>query len=407
MLSRRDFLTVLARVAPFAWALSPAGPIPRALAGPDRTSPGAIFALAGTVLPGRGDPLPGHAVLIRHGRIEAVVPAGLPRDRPVVAPPDAWILPGVINAHCHHAHTPEDRRRLWLESGVTALGDAASPLAALPDLLRSPAGTTATASACGPMLAPPGGYPLNAHTRDMALEINSPARGEDAVRRLADLGAGSVKIAFEPGNGPAPLPLFDAATARAVCDTARRLGLGVRAHVQDLSGLEPALNAGVRTIEHVPHVLRTPDGPAPVLDKSGAVLPAYRTLLERMARDGVILTPTLDVLSRTPWGGPALFEPVRTFHAMGGRVALGNDYPYRRTDAGMPAPEMRLLAEAGLPPEAVVEAATANAAEACGLRDRGLIAPGMAADLLVVRGFPTPDELQDPLHIVKDGVFIR
>jgi hypothetical protein len=319
MLSRRDFLTVLARVAPFAWALSPAGPIPRALAGPDRTSPGAIFALAGTVLPGRGDPLPGHAVLIRHGRIETVVPAGLPRDRPVVAPPDAWILPGVINAHCHHAHTPEDRRRLWLESGVTALGDAASPLAALPDLLRSPAGTTATASACGPMLAPPGGYPLNAHNRNMALEINSPARGEDAVRRLADLGAGSVKIAFEPGNGPAPLPLFDAATARAVCDTARRLGLGVRAHVQDLSGLEPALNAGVRTIEHVPHVLRTPDGPAPVLDKSGAVLPAYRALLERMARDGVILTPTLDVLSRTPWGGPALFEPVRTFHAMGGR----------------------------------------------------------------------------------------
>jgi hypothetical protein len=31
----------------------------------------------------------------------------------------------------------------------------------------------------------------------------------------------------------------------------------------------------------------------------------------------------------------------------------------------------------------------------------------MAADLLVVRGFPTQDALQDPLHIVKDGVFIR
>jgi len=37
----------------------------------------------------------------------------------------------------------------------------------------------------------------------------------------------------------------------------------------------------------------------------------------------------------------------------------------------------------------------------------GLIAPGMAADLLAVRGAPSPDALQDPMRIVKDGVFIR
>jgi imidazolonepropionase-like amidohydrolase len=92
---------------------------------------------------------------------------------------------------------------------------------------------------------------------------------------------------------------------------------------------------------------------------------------------------------------------------MGGRVALGNDFPYRRTDAGMPVREMRLLAKAGLNELAVIEAGTATAAEVCGFRDRGRIAPGMAADLLMVLGAPTPDALQDPVHIVKDGVFIR
>lgn len=404
MLSRRDFLMVLARTVPLAGSLSLAGPV---LSAPAAPAPGSVFALAGTVLPGRGAPLPGHAVLVRHGSIEGVVPADRVRDRPVIAPPDGWILPGVINAHCHHAHTPEDRRRLWLESGVTAIGDAASPMDALDDLLRSPAGTSATAAPCGPMLAPPGGYPLNGPRPDMALAVASPAQGADAVRRLADLGAKRIKIAFEPGSGPAPLPLFDAPTARAICAAADRLRLGVRCHVQDLSGLEPALDAGVRTVEHVPHVLRTPDGPAPVLDAEGAVPPGYLALLERMARDGVILTPTLDAISRTPWNGPPILEPVRAFHALGGRVALGNDYPYRRTGAAMPVREMRLLAKAGLDPLAVIEAATANSAEACGFRDRGLIAPGRAADLLAVRGFPTPDALEDPLRIVKDGVFIR
>ncbi|MEZ7197139.1 amidohydrolase family protein [Pseudodesulfovibrio karagichevae] len=144
-----------------------------------------------------------------------------------------------------------------------------------------------------------------------------------------------------------------------------------------------------------------------MLGPDNALVPHYQRLLERMARDGVIMTPTLDVFTRTPWNGPALFEPVRAFHALGGRIALGNDFPYRRTDAGMPVREMRLLARAGLDELAVLEAATATAADVCGFGDRGRIAPGMAADLLMVRGAPTPDALQDPVRVVKDGVFIR
>lgn len=398
-LTRRAFLTLLAGTGLFASAASTAPAAP--------TPPGAVFALAGTVYPGRGAPLPGHAVLVRDGRIEAVVPTRAVTDRPVLAPKDGSVLPGVINAHCHILHSAEERRERWLLAGVTAVGDAASPLAALPALLDSPPGVTATASACGPMLCPPGGYPLPVHSPEHALAVGSPRQGADAVKRLADLGVTRIKIAFEPGVLPRPWPLFDAATATAVCDTARALGLGVRCHVEDLSGLEPALNAGVSTVEHVPHRLRERGEVRPVLGPDGLPVERYRRLLERMVRDGVIMTPTLDVFTRTPWNGPALFEPVRLFHALGGGIALGNDFPYRRTDAGMPVREMRLLAQAGLDPLAVLEAATATAAEACGLADRGRIAPGMAADLLAVRGAPSPDALRDPLHIVKDGILIR
>ena len=393
-LSRREFLTLLAGTGLLA---------PAAFAAP----PGETFALAGTVYPGRGAPLPGHAVLVRGGRVLDVVPAREARCRNVPLPQDVSILPGVINAHCHGLHTAEERRERWLLKGVTAIGDAASPERRLPALLDSPAGRTATASCCGPMLCPPGGYPLTVHGPEHGLEIASPARGADAVRRLADLGVSRIKISFEPGVLPRPWPRFDAATARAVCDTARKLGLGVRCHVEDLSGLGPALDAGVSSVEHVPHRWRERGEVRPVLDPDGSPVKPYRRLLERMARDGVVMTPTLDVFTRTPWNGPALFEPVRLFHALGGRLALGNDFPYRRTDAGMPVREMRLLARAGLDRLAVLEAATATAAETCGFGDRGRIAPGMAADLLVVRGVPGPDALEDPAHIVKDGVFVR
>ncbi|WP_272701477.1 amidohydrolase family protein [Desulfovibrio sp. Fe33] len=394
-LSRREFLAFLGGTALLASGVQAASP-PR---GP--------FALAGTVYPGRGKPLPGHAVLVRDGRIEGVVPAGTVTDRPFFAPENGSILPGVINAHCHTLHSARERKERWLLNGVTSIGDAASPLPALDALLHSPPGVTATASACGPMLCPPGGYPLPVHSPEHGLTAASRKQGADAVKRLADQGVSCIKIAFEPGVLPKPWPLFDPATAAAICGAARRLGLGVRCHVEDFSGLGPALDAGVSVVEHVPHRWNDRGRIRPVLAPDGAPVPCYLSLLERMVRDGVALTPTLDVFTRTPWNGPVLFAPVRAFHSMGGRIALGNDFPYRRTEAGMPVREMRLLARAGLDDAAVLEAATTTAAEVCGFTDRGLIAPGMAADLLVVRGEPGPDTLEAPLHIIKDGVFIR
>ena len=246
------------------------------------------------------------------------------------------------------------------------------------DLARSPAGTTATAAFSGPVITPPGGYPLPVHSPEFALVVRSPVEAEnDAVAMLADQGATMVKLAFEPGVMPDPWPTLPPAIAAAACNAARRLGLVIRCHVQDLSGLEPALDAGVHAVEHVPHRWIDNGAPRPVLNKDGSVIEKYRKLLERMAREDIILTPTLDVLSRSPWNGPPLFEPVRFFHRMGGRIAAGNDFPYRRTGAGMILPEIQLLAESGLDKGETLRAATSGSAAACGFTDRGIIAPGM------------------------------
>ena len=395
--TRRQFLASLAGMAALSGTASATPPSPR------------TYALAGRIVTGLDrQPLSGHAVLVRDGFIEGVVPARTVADRPVIAPPGTTILPGIINAHCHGIHPPEERRERWLSHGVTAIGDTGAPLAAMGQLACSPSGTTATAAFSGPMLAAPGGYPLPVHDPRYALVIRSPQEAEDAVKALADRGATMIKLAFEPGVMPEPWPVPDPPTAKAACNAARKLGLIVRCHVQDLSGLKPALDAGVHTIEHVPHRWIRNGQHHPVLDNGGSVIPYYRKLLERMVREDIILTPTLDVLSRTPWEGPALYEPVRTFAGLGGRLATGNDFPYRRTGAGMILEELQLLGRAGLTGEEVLRAATSGSAAACGFTDRGGIAPGMRADLLITAGDPVtdPNVLAAPLRVIKDGFLI-
>jgi len=53
--------------------------------------------------------------------------------------------------------------------------------------------------------------------------------------------------------------------------------------------------------------------------------------------------------------------------------------------------EMRLLADAGLPPLDVIVAATRNTAAALRLEDAGVIAPGKRADMLLLSGNPAED----------------
>lgn len=53
--------------------------------------------------------------------------------------------------------------------------------------------------------------------------------------------------------------------------------------------------------------------------------------------------------------------------------------------------ELKLLVAAGLSPAEALTAATAAPADAFGLDDRGRIAPGLRADLLLVEGDPVQD----------------
>jgi imidazolonepropionase-like amidohydrolase len=64
--------------------------------------------------------------------------------------------------------------------------------------------------------------------------------------------------------------------------------------------------------------------------------------------------------------------------------------------------------ELGLTPAEVLTAATATAAEAVGLADRGLLRPGRRADLVVVEGNPMTDLacLEKVRAVLKAGKWV-
>lgn len=99
----------------------------------------------------------------------------------------------------------------------------------------------------------------------------------------------------------------------------------------------------------------------------------------------------------------------RAFAAAGGLLVAGCD----PTGNGGTLPgfgdqrEVELLVEAGFSPVDAIRIATYNGAVLLGKADRiGSIAPGLAADLLVVKGDPSTriEEIEKPVLVFKDGV---
>jgi imidazolonepropionase-like amidohydrolase len=68
--------------------------------------------------------------------------------------------------------------------------------------------------------------------------------------------------------------------------------------------------------------------------------------------------------------------------------------------------ELELLNRAGLQPIQVLSAATMRTANLFGLTDRGRIAAGLKADMVLVRGDPTSDitATRDILRVWRSGI---
>jgi imidazolonepropionase-like amidohydrolase len=93
-------------------------------------------------------------------------------------------------------------------------------------------------------------------------------------------------------------------------------------------------------------------------------------------------------------------EAIRAMAARGVPVLAGTDAPAPGAAYGASIHrELELLVRSGLMPTQALVAATSAPARAFGLADRGRIAPGLRADLVLVEGDPTTD-IHDTRRIV-------
>jgi imidazolonepropionase-like amidohydrolase len=385
---------------------SPAPPTATALPRYDLVLLGAAL-IDGTGAP----PLRDAAVAISGGRIAAVGRAGelaYSADTPVRELPGATILPGFVNAHAHTVSLSDDELRAWARAGVLTVRDLGGPLAgsvarrdrvaaaddpSLPRLLVA-----------GPLLNVPGSFSTQVYgVTDRIALVTGAADARRETAAILDGGADLIKLAVSGRTDVSWAELSDAELA-AIVETARARGAHVAAHVDRASALRRAVEAGVSSVAHSPRD-RIPDALIAAMVEAGAGMVPTIAVYEGLARDRGNLVEWRRVIQ------PVLYDNLRRFAAAGGLLALGDDYGGASgMTVGMPSAEIGHWLAAGLTPMQVIVAATGDGAKLLGLEGvTGTIAPGMAADILVVDGDPLEeiDALVRPVLILHGGEVVR
>ncbi|MGX6603468.1 amidohydrolase family protein [Micromonosporaceae bacterium Da 78-11] len=310
---------------------------------------------------------------------DGLIGGGDPAGARVVDAAGATLLPGLIDAHLH-LDDRDTLERLTAHGVTTGLDMATWPPAKLA-ALRGVPGLTDIRSAGTPAIGPGGPHSRIPGMAGDAVVL-TPAQADSFVAaRLAE-GSDYLKLVLEaPGEGGP-----DEDTARALVASAHSYGKKVVAHASSAGAFALALAVGVDILTHVP--LGPPLDPA---------------LVARLAADGRAVVPTLTMMKgvATNFGKPEAFggslRSVTALHAAGVPVLAGTD---ANRSPGVPArvehgvslhQELELLVSAGLSTVEALRAATTLPARWFGLTDRGAIAPGMRADLLLVDGDPIAD----------------
>ncbi len=330
---------------------------------------------ASTVLAGPSlDPTHSAPVAIVEGRI--VDPDELPTGEPLerVDLGGLTLLPGFIDAHVHIGfYSPAE----VLRGGVTTVRDLGWP----PGQIHSLATASLSADfdgprivAVGPMLTVAGGYPTRAAWAppSTARVVTGPDDARVAVRERVEEGATCVKVALNASVGPT----LDLETLSAICDEAHAHGLNVTGHVDGLDELVKALDAGM---DELAHMLMSREA---IPDR----------VIARMVEQDMTVVPTLSIFGVR--GRRRALMNLDAFLSAGGRVVYGTDLGNQGPKPGIDRREIDRMTRAGMEPKAIISSGTVESARWLGLDGKGVIAPGMDADIIGVEGDPLDAAVQ-------------
>ncbi|HEV3163412.1 MAG TPA: amidohydrolase family protein [Isosphaeraceae bacterium] len=353
--------------------------------------------------------IPADSVFVQDGKIQAVgkglkVPAGTAE---IDAAGDT-LLPGLIDSH---SHDWGDSPRQALIFGVTTELNMAGMPKFVSKLKQAEAEgkglDTADLRSAGNVVTPPKG-----HGTEYGVPVPTLANAAGAQQfvdeRIAE-GSDYIKIIYDDGhlsqNTFAKFSREDLAAVVAAAHRRRKLAI---VHISSQDDARDAIGSGADGLAHLfadtapqpefaEYVLRHHAFAITTLSAiqtslgtpSGASLLTNDRLAKRLSTDAqahlkehmpFVCTGKLE----------NAFAAARQLHDAGVPVLAGTDAPAPGSWNGISMHgELELLVRAGFSPSEALAAATAVPATIFDLRDRGRIAPGLRADLLLVRGDPT------------------
>ena len=409
---------------------------------PQPTAPKKVTVLkAARLLDGQGGtPLANAVVIIEDDRI-AGVGAGLPMPAgaEVIDLGSATLLPGLIDCHTHITGQPGQnyyadlfRRspideavvahvyaRRTLEAGFTTIrdvgagelidiamrnainrGEIAGPRMQVATLAVSATGGHGDLSGFSPYLSFKG---LGAGIADGIDEIRK------LVRTEVKYGADVIKVAATAGvlseEDSVGAPQFSQEELNALVEEAHMWEKRVAAHAHGTEGIKRAIKAGVTSVEHASFI---DDEGIRLAKEKGTwlVIDIYNDdyILAEFAKKGY----PQKIIEKERLVGRTQRENFRKAVQAGAKMAFGSDagvYPH-----GWNGKQFAKMVEWGMTPTQAIKAATVDAAELLGWRDRiGSIEAGKLADVIAVKGDPLKDvtELERVSFVMKGGVVYK
>lgn len=394
---------------------------------------GIVAIVGATIIDGSGAEPMKADVLIRGDRIAAVGPKiEIPSDARAIRAEGQTLLPGLFDLHTHLPYATggnvtgdwPKNLKAYLYCGVTSVnefgtyGETFEPMRKL----------IASGEVIGPRISfaarisTPGGHGAEGGRGDIfTLEAQTPREGRAAIRRVLPYKPDVIKV-FTDGwrYGAAPdMTSMREDTLAAIVEEAHKNNLPVLTHTVTLEKAKIAARVGVDVIAHGIGNAEADDELLQTMKAHGTTYAPTMAVYEPRGRD--ILSPLLDaVLEPLVKAGiqPPLTPP--NDEAGGrGEVVYNTGTPRARrwqfllhnvralgdagvtfgvgTDAGVTGAhhgwstlrELELLVAGGLTPLQAITAATGHAAKAIRVdRERGTIAPGKLADLVLIAGAP-------------------
>src|SRR5579875_3273106 len=352
------------------------------------------------------DVIPECDVMVEQGHISAVGHNLIaPAYVQIIDGVGKTLLPGLIDAH---THVFGEALREALIFGVTTELEMFMDPRLMAEIKRKEAAgeneDAADLRSAGMLATAPGG-----HGTEYGIPVEtltSPEQAQAFVDARIAEGSDYIKIIYDTFRGH--IPSISKEIMAALVAAAHRRGKLAVVHISTLTDARDAIEMGADGLAHI-FADDEPDAEFGrfVVERHAFVVPTL-TVVESLcgvASGASLVTdeyiaPYLNAGQKSNLQGkislPTRYQyanaeaAVRQLKAAGVPLLAGTDAPNPGTAHGASLHhELELLVQAGLTPREALTAATATPATIFGLPDRGRIAVGLRADLLLVGGDPT------------------